>query len=192
MTNAILKNKQIATQAPVRHFTKLWGEKAQREQKSILNANAQFDPYLIAAILKRDINSIKFSLKVAKQVSLRATLSKKQHSAFLAYYGKEIYTNPIKLAMKVCDSKTLEATKINEATRFDVLHCLAENWDALLKSAHQKGQPIPELADVLSYARSLKNRIPLLTFILGLSDKLKEEADAILKANFIALIAPTA
>lgn len=184
-------NEQNKTRAHVGNPTAIWGQKAQYEKKKVLlENNFQFDPDLVAAILKRSPDGIKTCLTPTKAHGTRESLTEDQHEIFKGIY-EEVYFHPIKLAMKVCDSETLETTQANDPTRFDVLHCLAANWDHLIESARQKGHTVPDLGDVLDYARDLKSHIPLHTFILGLSDERKEEAANILNAK-VAAAAPAA
>lgn len=161
----------------------LRGKKTQYEhKKTFVESNHQFDPYLTAAILKRNIKNIKSSINVIEYTDNHIIMSEDQHNVFKNIF-KDIYAQPIKLAMKICDSETLETTQTNDPTRFDVLHCLAENFDALVDSARQKGNPIPDLKDTLEYARGLNSHVPLHTFILGLSEERKEEAANLLNAK---------
>lgn len=186
--------EQNRARSVVGNTTGLWGAKTQSEQKRVLiENNFLIDPYLTAAILKRNPPAMVNCIKPGTYKNVpRETLSEDRHKVFQNIYGNDTYCNPAKLALKICDSKTLvETTLPNQPTRYDVLHCLAKYWEELVNSARQKGHLIPDLADVIDYARDLQTPVPLHTFILGLSEKLKEEAAEILNAKKAASDTPT-
>ncbi|MCB1827728.1 MAG: hypothetical protein KDH94_04805 [Coxiellaceae bacterium] len=182
--------EQSKTRSAVGNSTNLWGQKTQYAQKKILTStNYRFDPYLFAAIFKRNVTDLKSSIGLTESNAMRATLSEEQHNVFKSIYY-EIDFDPIKLAMKLANNETSETTKNNEATRLDVLYALAKYFDELCDSAQQKGNSLPELSDVLSYAKKLgeenqdDNFTILHLFILGLSDKNKAIAESIVNDLF--------
>lgn len=173
------KNIQIS----VRNLNPLRRGKAyQRYTKILIGSNLQFDPHLTAAIVRRNISGIKSSInKFYNGAEQRETLRNSQYEALTNFYGKQLVANPVKLALRICDSDAIETTLSSEPTRFDVLHCLAENFDTLIEFTRQKNYAQPELADILEYAISLNRGLPLHTFILGLSEARKAEAAQILR-----------
>ena len=163
----------------------LFGERAQKNTREILTKfNYRFNPVLIAAIVRREPNKIKYILDPVSQFhnDSNASPDSLRHSQYEAlddYYGKDLLS-PTKLAIRICNSDNTETTQIPDATRFDVLHCLATHWDALVSDAEQKGLAIPDLEETLQYAKSFEDRTALYIFINGLSDEHKERAEEIL------------
>lgn len=176
-----IQNKTVPNVGNLSSFRK---EKTQIEQKKMISDNNfSFDPCLIAAIMRRNTKGISSCFNPELPRSDRKTLTRGQHRIFKNIYG-DIYNDPIKLAMKICDSETPETTQYTDPTRFDVLHCLATNWNNLVKKARQKKYTIPNLNEILDFAfNELKSPVSLHIFILGLPDKEKGEATKILSTK---------
>jgi hypothetical protein len=168
--------------------TAMFGQIRSQSQKKVLNAsNYTFDPRLIAAIIKRrpaDIRSIVDTTHQFHHDARYESLRESQFEALQSYYGPKILANPVMLAITICDSETTETTEGNDPTRYDVLHCLAQHFDALITASRQKGHAIPNLAELLKYANNLESTLPLSTFILGLSEDNREQAQEILNQQY--------
>lgn len=178
--------EQKESRAGVGNRGNIFEERAYQAHKRVLiQSGFQSDPHLLAAILKRNAGDIKHIVDTTDQFH-----SNKQHETLsedlfniLKHTHGDLLGKPVMLAMSLASSENTETTKNNEPTRLDVLHTLAENFDFLVESAHQKGHYVPNLAEILDYGRNFKTSTPLHTFILGLSEENKEKAAKILNAK---------
>lgn len=146
-----------------------------------------FNPAIVAAIVKRQPKNICRLLDARQRFYNKANASREslfpsQYEALEAYYGK-LLNDPVKLAIKICSIDGTETTQDSDATRFDVLYCLAANWNALIEDAKRKGYAIPNLQKTLEYANSFKDKTALDIFINGLSDENKARVAEILKRD---------
>jgi len=167
---------------------------SQKLEKRFYKHPFRFDPYLTCAIIRRKPNYIAAILKsysntyeIAEHYDM---LHKSQYNALRQYYGDSLLSNPLKLALEMCNSKIPEATLDREPTRFDVLHTLAAHFDDLVALAQIKEYPVPNLEEILKFASLLNSTLPLDTLILGLSDKNKQRAGKLLQriSNKVAYI----
>jgi len=167
-----------------------FGEIASGNLKQILNTyRHKFNPVLITAILTRKPENIKGSL-ASTQYSNNASSSPLPclpHHTFAELRNNRHFAGalnkPVILAIKLCNMESTETTRDNDATRYDVLHCLATHLDDLVRDSEQKGHQKPHLKEILEYAKGLENQLPLDTFINGLSDENKARAAEFLKQN---------
>ena len=155
----------------------LYGGIASANLKKILPY--KFNPPLITAILTRNTKHIKPSLTSTKRFhdDSNSPPPSLPHEQFKDLRNNKYYSGvlnrPVLLAIKLCNTG-------DDPSRYNPLHSLAENFDALIEDAIQKGYPVPDLEESLNYASGFTDKTALNTFILGLSDKNRDDADNIL------------
>jgi len=165
----------------------LYGGIASANFKKILPY--KFNPALITAILTRNPKNIKPSLASTQRFhdNSNSPPPSLPHEQFKELrnnkYFSGVLSRPVLLAIKLCNTENMETTHGNDPSRYNVLHCLAEYFDALTDDAIQKCHPVPDLEEILKYARGFTDKTALNTFILGLSDENKALADKILNPN---------
>jgi len=159
---------------------------SQGRNKALRASEFCFNPELIAAIVTRKPKNI--------ERSLRQYLSNDDIQApslpFEQYIDLSnnpiigsVLDEPVKLAIKLCDTVNTEITQSNGPTRYDVLYSLAENWDGLIRDAKLKGYVLPDLKETLRYAAKLKDSTALYIFINGLSDENRAVMDRMLEES---------
>ena len=165
------------------------GEIAPQNRKELpTKSQYQFNPPLIAAIvtrkpedIKRTVNSTQYYYDDNAESESPPSLPREIYDDLMNNpYFSGVLSTPAKLAIKLCNSETTEATQNTNPTRYDVLFVLAENWEHLIDDAEQKDHAAPDLEETLQYANEFEDKTALWTFINGLSDERKAEADKVL------------
>ena len=183
----------------VSNSTSLWGQNAHLQHKKTLTESGyQFNPALVTSIMTRNPGNISRSLDRTQHFHDDATPrpSSLPHEQFVDLsnnpYFAGVLDHPVKLAIKLCHTENLETTHGNDPTRYDIVHCLAANWNTLVQDAEHKGHPIPDLKETLKYAASFEDTTSLYIFINGLSDENKALAAALLTKENDAKAEPPA